>query len=179
MTVPEKSIVALSGIPGAGKSTLSRLLAQRFTRAVHLEAELLQRLIVSGGLWPDAEPVEEAMRQLRLRGRNVALLADSFFGAGFTVVIDDVIVGSRLGELQADLRSRPLYFALLLPDLAAVRERNASRPEKDVFDTWKHLDRVAREETPPIGLRLDTSAQSPEESVAELFRRIWMEGQLE
>ena len=65
----ERAIYLVSGIPGAGKTTVARLLAQRFER-VHIEADRLQELIVTGGLWPDQEPAEEAQRQLRLRGRH-------------------------------------------------------------------------------------------------------------
>jgi len=172
------TVIALSGIPGVGKSTLAALLARRFPRAVHLEADLLQRVIVSGGLWPDGTPADEAMRQLRLRGRNVALLADSFVEAGFTTIVDDVVVGTRLNELCADLRTRPFYFVLLLPRLEVVRQRNAQRPDKNVFEAWKHLDEITRTETPRRGLWLDTSEHTAEESVDEILRRVWSEGEI-
>jgi chloramphenicol 3-O-phosphotransferase len=120
---------------------------------------------------PDGEPREEATRQLRLRGRNVALLADSFFQAGFTPIIDDVVIASRLTELQGDLRSRPLLFVLLVPRLDVVRSRNRGRPQKDVFDAWQHLDAIARAETPRVGLWLDTSAQTADESAAQILER--------
>ena len=76
--MPALAAYLITGIPGAGKTTVSRLLAQRFPLAAHIEADRLQELIVSGSLWPDQEPREEAMRQLRLRARNAALLAESF-----------------------------------------------------------------------------------------------------
>jgi phytoene dehydrogenase-like protein len=110
-----------------------------------------------------------------LRGRNVALLADSFFEAGITPVVDDVVIGSRFDELRADVRSRPLLFVLLTPSLDAVRERNRQRPNKDVFEAWRHLDAVARRETKRLGLWLDTSKQTAEESAEEILRRAWSE----
>src|SRR5262245_28613272 len=158
----EQAVLVLSGIPGVGKSTVARVIARRLPRSAHVEAEALQRFVVGGSVWPDGEPHTEAMRQLRLRGRNVALLADSFFDAGFTPIIDDVVIGSRLAELRGDLRSRPLLFVLLVPRLAVVRARNRERPGKDVFEAWRHLDAVARAETPRIGLWLDTSDQTAE-----------------
>ena len=167
----QRAVLVISGIPGAGKSTIARLVAARLLRSVHIEAELLQRMVVGGSVWPDGEPQAEAMRQLRLRGRNVALLADSFFETGFTPVLDDVVIGTRLAELRSDLASRPLLFVLLVPRLDVVRERNRQRPNKDVFEAWRHLDAVAREETPRVGLWLDTSEQRAEESAAEILRR--------
>ena len=172
--LPPAALV-ISGIPGAGRSTLARLVAERLPRSVHVEAEVLQRFVVGGSVWPDGEPRAEAMRQLRLRGKNTALLADSFFQAGFTPIVDDVVVGTRLAELRGDLRARPLLFVLLTPRLDVVRARNRERPGKDVFEAWRHLDAVAREETPRVGLWLDTSEQKAEESAAEILRRAWRE----
>ncbi len=75
-------VILVTGVPGSGKTTVARLLTQRFPLAAHLEGDSIQSLIVSGGLHPDREPHDEAMRQLRLRTRNVSLLADSFAANG-------------------------------------------------------------------------------------------------
>jgi len=171
----QPAVLVISGIPGAGKSTVSAIVARRLEHSAHIEAEVMQRFVVSGSVWPDGEPQPEAMRQLRLRGRNVALLADSFFEAGITPIIDDVVIGTRLSELLADLRSRPLLFILLTPALDVIRKRNRQRPSKDVFETWRHLDAVTRNETPRLGLWLDTSKQTAEESAEEILRRAWTE----
>ncbi len=174
----QRAIFVVSGIPGAGKTTVARLLAQRFERGVHIEADALQKFIVTGGLWPDQQPPDEASRQLRLRGRHACMLADSFFEAGFTPIIDDVVIGSRLEEFQSDISNRPLLLVVLAPSADVVRRRDEVRAEKHVFHIWGHLDETLRTETPQVGLWIDSSDQTPEETVDEIVRSAWPAAQV-
>jgi hypothetical protein len=50
----------VTGTPGAGKTTAARLLAGRFPRGAHIEADSLHQMIVSGRLWPDDGSRDEA-----------------------------------------------------------------------------------------------------------------------
>ena len=176
-----RAIYLVSGIPGAGKTSVSRLLASRFARGVHIESDLLQEMIVTGGqgVAPDDEPENEGRRQLRLRGRNACLLADSFFEAGFTPVVDDVVVGFRLERFVQDIKNRPLLFVLLAPRLEVVSRRDATRSEKHVFETWSFLDEVMRTETPRIGLWIDSSELTAEETVEVILRDAWKKATVE
>jgi predicted ATPase len=164
-------IFIISGIPGAGKTSVSRLLAARFERGVHIESDLLQEWIVSGGLWPNEEPAEEAQRQLRLRTRNACMLADSFFAAGFTPVIDDVVIGKRLDDFLLDIRNGPVMFVLLTPSVDVVERRDASRGYKRVFSVWGYLDEVMRRETRRTGLWIDSSDLSAEATTDLILQR--------
>ena len=156
----------ITGIPGAGKTTVSALLARRFPRAAHIEADRLQRLIVSGARWPDQEPHAEAMGQLELRARNAAVLAGNFAGDGFVAVVDDVIVArSRLDIYAGRLAGWSLHLVVLAPALEVALARDAGRPHKRVGRRWAYLDEHQRTELADLGLWIDTGRLTPAETV--------------
>ena len=160
----------ITGIPGAGKTTVARRLAQRLPRAAHIEADRLQEWIVSGGLWPDQEPAQEAMRQLRQRAGHAARLANSYHAAGFLPVIDDVVVGrERLDLYRRQVSARPLGVVVLAPPLATVLERDRGRGYKRVGARWAHLDAEQRATLAGEGLWLDTGDMTPEQAVDEIL----------
>lgn len=175
-------IIVVSGIQSAGKTTIARLLADRFERGVHIEADALQRMIASGGVWVGDDPGEpqgEALRQLRLRLHNACLLAISFRESGFTAVIDDIIIGERLDHLRENLAGVPFRLVMLAPAVDVVIAREASR-EKTAGKEWAHyLDAELRKMPRDVGLWVDSTSQSPEQSAEEIVSRIEAEGLIE
>jgi len=110
----------ITGIPGVGKSTISRLLAARHPRGAHLEGDVIGgytgHFIVSGLVPPGMPPEEESNRQMNLVVRNQCLLALSFAQHGFVPVIDYVVVArDRLGRYRSALRSLALHLVVLCP----------------------------------------------------------------
>lgn len=165
-------VIVLAGIQAAGKSTVARLLAQRFERGVHIEADVLQQMIVSGGEWITEPGVisEEAGRQLRLRLHNACLLASSFLEAGFTPVIDDIIVGERFDQLKSELAGVPFELVVLAasPDLVAAK-RDAGRGKRVLGEKWaRYLDDALRETMAGNGVWIDNGDQTPEQTVEEI-----------
>ncbi len=157
---------------GTGKTTV----AARFVRGVHIPADDLQRMIVSGATWKSQRGLEdEADAQLRLRLHNTCLLGASFFDVGFTAVPDDIIIGDRLPHLLEELGTRPFMFVMLTPDLDVVRQREAGRGTR-LHEQWGWMDAEIRTGTRRIGLWIDSSGQTPDETVDEIMARVWAEG---
>lgn len=173
------TLFVISGTQGAGKSTVARLLAGRFERGARVSADALQRMIVAGGRWPEGRTMSpEAEQQLRLRLKHACLLGRSFVSAGITAVLDDIVIGDRLDHLVEELAGSRFVLVMLTPRAEVVRAREASRGTM-LWEQWEWLDEVIRTGTRRIGLWLDTSELTPEETVDEILRRAWTEGLIE
>ena len=175
------AIFVISGTQGAGKTTVSSLLARRFARGVHVSADTLQKMIVSGAEWPVAGQTNantdlkgEAADQLRLRLHNMCMLGRSFFDAGFTAVLEDIIAGSRLDHVREELIDVPFMFVMLTPSIETVRDRERGRGT-ELWREWEWLTTSIPQTTARLGLWLDSSGQTAEETVDEILRRAWDE----
>jgi chloramphenicol 3-O-phosphotransferase len=177
--VGKTGIIVVTGIMAAGKSTVSQLLAERFERGVHVRGDVFRRMVVSGRAEMSPDPSAEAMRQLRLRYRLAAETAEAYCEAGFQVVVQDNYIGRALGEFVDMIRHRPLYVVALCPNPETVAGREAGRAKTGygAFSV-EGFYRLFHEETPKIGLWLDNSEQTPEETVSEILARVEAEGRI-
>jgi cytidylate kinase len=173
------TVILVTGIQAAGKSTVAQALAERLDRSVHVRGDVFRRMVVSGraDMGP-ADPSAEAIRQLRLRYALAASVADGYADAGFTVVLQDIVLGGYLAEMVAAIRTRPLQVVVLAPRAAVVRERDLARQAargKVAYQAGDEgiaeLDAHLRRATPRIGLWLDTSEQTVAQTVGEILAR--------
>jgi len=176
MLLDKRALFLITGIMASGKSTVAQLLAERFAASVHLRGDIYRKMVVNNRkeVHPNAE--EEQLDQLRLRYRLAAHAADTYYEQGFTVIAQDVVVGSMLGDFVSYVQIRPLYIIVLCPNAEVVMQREAARSKKG-YGIWtvSELDHVLRGETPRIGMWLDTSALSPQETVDVILERSWSE----
>ena len=167
-------IVLITGIMAAGKSSVAQALAERLPRSVHLRGDVFRRMIVRGQAAVTPCNWDEAERQVHLRYRIAAQAAAEYAAAGFTVAYQDVILGADL-QMVIDLldpRRQPLAVVVLAPaaDVAARRDRERA---KTGYGGWtaEELDASLRAETPRVGLWLDTSAMTVDQTVELVFSR--------
>lgn len=161
-----RGVIVVTGIMASGKSTVAQALAERLPRAAHVRGDAFRRMIVSGGVPYEGVPGGEGEAQLRLRYRLSASAADAYADAGFTAVVQDVILGEELRTYVDLVRTRPAHVVVLAPRPEAVAAREEARG-KTGYGAWtvEDLDAILRERTPEVGLRLDTSELTVEETV--------------
>lgn len=175
----EPAIIVVTGVQAAGKSTVAGLLARRFARGVHIEADTLQRMIVSGAMWPEQPgiPMGEAAAQLRLRLRNLCLLGRSFSDAGFNVVLDDIIIGDRWEQLLSEMGNMPVSLVVLAPNIKVVLARDRARAKRTLGEAWaRYLDGELRKTMDGVGLWIDSTEQTPDATVEAILHGLHRDG---
>ncbi|MEZ5410278.1 MAG: AAA family ATPase [Acidimicrobiales bacterium] len=159
-------LIVVTGIMAAGKSTVAQALAERFPRSAHVRGDHYRRSIVSGRHEMSAEPTVEALDQLRLRYRLAIATAEAYCRAGFTSVLQDVIIGPMLDEVVALVPRRPFSLVVLAPQADEVAERERQRPKTGYLGfTPAQLDSLLRTATPRLGYWLDSTGLTVDQTV--------------
>ncbi len=166
MEFSSPSQILITGIMASGKSTIAQRVAEKLPKSVHLRGDLFRRMIVNGRVDIESPLSDDALNQLRLRYQLAAQVADGYCSAGFSVVYQDVIIGAILSDVVDMHRQWPLYVVVLCPSPAVAVDRDAHR-HKQVYHSWtpEELDHGLRNDTPKLGLWLDTSDLTVEETI--------------
>lgn len=165
------------GVQGAGKSTVADLLAREFDPSVHLRGGQFYRWVVNGWVHHDDDRQFEGRRMLDLRYRLSAKVADEYCSEGFVSVVQDNIYGEHVVNWLTAVSARPRHLVVLRPTIEVARRRDESRhlatgkvAYREGGDSVESLDALLYT-TAKRGLWLDTSNQTPEETVIEILDR--------
>jgi len=99
-------------------------------------------------------------------------VADVFLNGSFDVVVEDVIIGGVLADFLALVPVPEFHLVFLDPDAAAIEWRERERDQLAYGPgRWSvgGLQAILQEETDRIGLWLDTSRQSAEQTVEAIL----------
>ena len=176
-SVNPASIFLVVGAPAVGKSTVSRALAQRFERSVHIPVDDLRDMVASGRILPSPDWSMGLVEQIGLARRSAVAMAGHYAEAGFAVVLDDFWDPPGLLEYRELPEGRPLHRVLLRPPREVALERNYGRHGEDPVRPY--LDEgielvygaydAAREQLDREGwFVLDNSDLSPDEAAARI-----------
>lgn len=176
----KRPIFIISGVPGAGKTSVASLLMQRFPLGLHIPVDDLREWVVSGIAQPVPTWTDETSRQFRFARQAAAEIARIYAGGGFSVAIDDVILPyEAMAIYGVPLSDYTVHKVLLRPDLDVALARNAERTNK-TFDTSVLADAIRRihESTSTQvfsragWIIIDSSPLSLDETVEEILTHI-------
>lgn len=156
-----KKLVIINGNINAGKSTISKLLIDKFKPAIHVEADLLHNFL----------PGVEGDRKYEP-----------------TVLLSSLIVGNLLEQGFNVILAYPLNLQDYAVIVEAVRDREAEiysftlNPSRQILLSTRH-NRVLTDweknristilvETPEWGVTIDNTHQTSEETFLEILKKI-------
>lgn len=166
-----KRLFIITGAMAAGKSTVAQLLAERLPKSVHLRGDLFRRMIVNGAAEMGPELSEEAKAQLALRHRLACDAARAYVETGFSVVYQDILIGTSLKDVAERLADLDPMIVVLNPKADILAKRDAARHKTGYSDGFppEVLAEALERETPRLGLWLDTSRMTAEEVVEHIL----------
>lgn len=88
--------------------------------------------------------------------------------------MEDIILGERWEQLQEELSGLPFSLVVLAPRLdVVVQQRDKHRGKSPQGEAWAtYLDRSFRETMADTGLWLDSSEQTPSQTVEQILQQL-------
>lgn len=174
-------IFLIAGAPGVGKSTVSKALAGRFAKSIHIPVDDIRSMVVSGIQQPSSQWGAGLIEQLEAARASVCAMALRYRSVGFTITVDDFWdPNSLLAEYQELLATPQSYKILLYPSRETAMARNVARygpGEKTDYlavgirIVYDDLHTAADKLKEQGWMIVDSTDQIVDETVAEILER--------
>lgn len=163
MKIRKQFVLAITGPAGSGKSTVASLLAKKIDKCVNIDADYVKHMVSNPFIYDDST---EGIKQWKLLGDNVGVLANNFVKAGYNVLINGYINEPAWHKILEHVQLS--HKVLLLPKIEEVIKRDSLRQKDDVMGekaVRKHHDYFSNSHFFDGFIKLDTSAQTDQETV--------------
>jgi adenylate kinase family enzyme len=166
-------VIVLTGPPGAGKSTVAAILADRLTPSVHLHSDDFWAYIKQGRIAPY---LPEAHHQNQVVMNVLATAAFGYAAGGYQVIYDGVVGPWFLDVFRttANEQAVPLSYIILRPSLDATVHRATSRTGDALTDPEpvRSLHRQFSDISPYEAHVLDSTGMTAEAAADSIMQGI-------
>lgn len=157
-------IIFLNGSINSGKTTVAKLLAQKFLNTALVEVDSLREMI-------EWMPIDEAVP---INLENVISVIKNFSKRNLNVIVSYPLSQNNYDYVINELKdtNTKIYFFTLAPKLEKIL---TNRGDRELNDSEKerikhHYDIGIN--TPSFGIVIDNTDQTPEETVEEILKSI-------
>ena len=161
-------MLLVNGPPGAGKTSLTLAVAERYDRMLRIEVDTLRQWVCAGYRHPWAGDAQWDEQRL-LATRNAAAVTRETIAARYAVVIDDVAFADDLAAYRDALDGIDalVQVVTLLPDVETTLTRDAGRNDADRVREVHARFAAEAEDCALPGAVLDTSSDASAYETAE------------
>ncbi|HEV3264549.1 MAG TPA: AAA family ATPase [Acidimicrobiales bacterium] len=125
------SLLLITGPPGAGKSTVSKAIAEASPRSVFVAGDSFFGFLATGSIAPW---LPEAHEQNQVVTRAAASAAGQYASGGYFTVYDGIVGPWFLRTFASASGLEELHYVILLPPVDVCVERVATRPNHAFAD---------------------------------------------
>jgi adenylate kinase family enzyme len=165
-------IIILTGPPGAGKSTIGKILAEKMNNSAVVSTDDLRHSIFNGKAERGDEDWE---RQLNLGVENACILANNYLKNEFNVFLDDIVcVKERLKLYEEFIGKDNFKIIFLMPEKKVLLKRDLERgewamKERAAYLYDKFVDFIESLDNPLI---IDNTSQTQKETADQILEMI-------